>query len=241
MKRKQSNLILSLDVSCAKTFFEILDKTAKHIVMLKTHIDIIDNFEPKFIEKLRKYSQKFDFLIFEDRKFADIGSTVRKQYRNGIYRIADWAEFITVHTVAGEGIIKGLFDGISDRSCFLLARMSAKENLINETYTRKTIEIGRKNTSVVSGYIGHGKDVADIQRFKSRIPKGQLLLMPGVQLERGSDAMGQQYITVEEAVEGGADCVIVGRGIISGDNPDELAVQYQARGWSAYQKRTGQK
>lgn len=39
----------------------------------QTHIDIIEDFDHDLVEQLQALSQKHDFLIFEDRKFADIG------------------------------------------------------------------------------------------------------------------------------------------------------------------------
>jgi uridine monophosphate synthetase len=237
MQRKHSNLVLSLDVTSQSEFFGILDKAASEIVMLKTHVDILDDFDEHFIGKLQDYAKRYDFHIFEDRKFADIGNTVRMQYRKGIYKISEWSEFITVHLVAGAAILSGLFDGLSGRSSFLLARMSSKGNLINEAYTRKAIEAGRNNPEVVSGFIGHGKDQEDIRRFKAKFPAGMLLLMPGVKLESGTDKLGQQYITIEDAIGGGADCIIVGRGIIKSENPGATAKIYRERAWTAYTKR----
>ncbi len=237
IKEKKSNLVLSLDVTTQKEFFEILDETGSEIVMLKTHVDILDDYDENFVPKLQEYAKRQNFLIFEDRKFADIGNTVKHQYRNGVYKISDWAEFVTVHMVAGDGILKGLFDGMENRSSFVLARMSSKGNLINETYSRKCFEIARKNPNVVSGFIGHGKDVEDIKRFKAKFPVGMLLLTPGVKLERGSDAMGQQYITVEDAICGGADCIIVGRGIIKAKDRKKEAKIYRERAWKEYQER----
>jgi len=231
---KESNLVLSLDVSSSEKFFSILDKCAESIVMLKTHVDMIDDFTPDFIRRLVEYSQRYNFLIFEDRKFADIGSTVQKQFRSGVYKIADWAEYITVHMIVGEAILKGLFEGIENRSSFLLARMSAKGNLITEDYTRKVLEAGIKNERVVSGFIGHGDSPEDIRRLRNKIPEGMCLMMPGVQLGSTGDNLGQQYITPQQAVENGADCIIVGRGIIAADNVAAAASEYRKIAFDAY-------
>ena len=227
IEEKQSRLVLSLDVDNQRDFFKILEQTAEHIVMLKTHIDILSDFDGGFVPKLKTYAEKYKFMIFEDRKFADIGNTVKKQYQGGLYKISDWSDFITVHGIPGEGILQGLFDGVTGKSAFLLAKMSSAGNLMNETYTRRIFEMGKNHPDVVSGYIGHGKTVAEIRRLKNKIPKGQLLLMPGVKLTSGRDAMGQQYTSAAEAIEGGADLIIVGRGIIAADHPGEAAKAYK--------------
>jgi orotidine 5'-phosphate decarboxylase subfamily 1 len=237
MAEKQSNLVLSLDVTTQKEFFDMLDKVGDEIVMLKTHVDIIDDYDETFVPRLQEYASRQNFLIFEDRKFADIGNTVRHQFRNGVYKIADWAEYVTVHMVAGELILKGLFEGIEGHAGFVLARMSSKGNLLNETYTRKCFEAAKKNPQWVAGFIGHGTSVEDIKRFKAKFPGNQLLMMPGVKKEAGSDAMGQQYITIEQAVTGGADCIIVGRGILKADDPAAEARLYRERAWKAYTER----
>jgi len=231
MKEKKSRLVLSLDVDNQKDFFGLLKQTAPHIVMLKTHVDILNDFDQSFISKLKKYARDYDFLIFEDRKFADIGNTVRKQYSEGIYKIKDWSDFVTVHGVPGEGILNGLFEGTQDKAGFLLAKMSSKGNLMNDNYTRKIFEMGAKHPQWVSGYIVHANTVGELKRLKNKIPSGQLLLMPGVKLEKGRDQLGQQYTSVEEAIEGGADLIIVGRGIIHSIDPENTAKKYKEMSW----------
>ncbi len=236
---KRSNLILSLDVTSQKEFFGILDKVADKIVVLKTHIDILDDFSPDFIDKLNLRKKKHSFLIFEDRKFADIGNTVKHQYRNGIYKIEEWADFVTIHGVAGPGTLTGIMEGTKNRGAFLLARMSSCNNLITEEYTNRIIAMGEAEPSWVCGYIGHGKNREDIRRFKKKIPIHQLLLMPGVKKTAGTDSLGQQYLTVEEAVKGGADLIILGRGLYQADFPEKEAEEYREEAWNYYIEKQG--
>jgi len=234
--RKKSNLVLSLDVEDSETFFDILEQTGPEIFMVKTHVDIIKDYTAEFVPRLQALAAKQDFIIFEDRKFADIGSTVRKQFRSGVYKIADWAEYVTVHMIAGEAILDGLFGELdTPRSGFLLARMSAKGNLISETYTRQVLEVGKRRKECVSGYIGHGANVEDIKRFRNKIPQDQLLLMPGVNLDSKGDGLGQQYLTVQDAIAGGADAIIVGRGIIASSDPGTEAKRYREVAWQAFE------
>ena len=245
MERKKTNLILSLDATKQADFFRLLEAAADEIAMVKVHIDIIEDFDQSFSTRLLKLARERDFLILADRKFADIGNTARMQYRGGMYRIADWADSVTVHLISGDGILKGLFEedpnrpGKSMGSAFLLARMSSKGNLITDGYTRKVIEAGRANPQFVAGYIGHGENVDDLRRFRDKLPKGQLLLMPGVQLKPGKDALGQRYLSLEEAIAGGADCIIVGRGIYGAEDPVAAAKLYREKAWEAVEARRG--
>lgn len=238
MRERHSNLVLSLDVTTQDQFFAILSETAGSIAMLKTHIDILEDFDGSFLTRLRDLADQYRFLILEDRKFADIGNTVRRQFRGGSFAIAEWADFVTVHMISGEAILQGLFDGGTDRGAFLLARMSSRGNLIDGQYTERVIEIGSRH-ACVAGYIGHGSDANDLAGLRQMIPDEQLLLVPGVKMEAGHDSLGQQYLTVDDAVSGGADLIIVGRGISDDPNPGARAEQYRRRAWEKIEARGG--
>tara|TARA_B100001029_G_C15038731_1_gene442033 strand:- start:160 stop:1560 length:1401 start_codon:yes stop_codon:yes gene_type:complete len=238
IEQKRTNLTVSLDVTNQKDFFNILEPIADDVLMVKTHVDILDDFDNIFIEKLTQLSKEKDFIIFEDRKFADIGNTVYHQYKNGIYKISDWADAITIHAVAGEGTISGIFkDKLQNRSSFLLAKMSSKSNLMDPKYTKTVFELGEKNPNFVSGFIGHDKTIDGLKSLKESMPKGFLLLTPGVSLSATGDDLGQQYITTKAAISGGSDIIIVGRGIYGQSNPKLAAEEYRKQAWEAWQER----
>ncbi len=48
-------------------------------------------------------AKKYDLLIFEDRKFADIGR-VSKFQMAGFYDIRSWADIVTSHSISGPDV-----------------------------------------------------------------------------------------------------------------------------------------
>lgn len=62
-------------------------------------------------------------------------------------------------------------------------------------------------------------------------------LSTGVRLDESGDSLGQQYISPSSAIRDlHTDIIIVGRGIITADNPIATAEQYQQSGYRAYQE-----
>lgn len=50
------------------------EEVGDSICILKTHADIIDDWGDRTVRGLREIAKRKRFLIFEDRKFGDIGS-----------------------------------------------------------------------------------------------------------------------------------------------------------------------
>ena len=110
-ERKNTNIIASADLKTSKELLDFVREVGDSVCMVKVHSDIVEDFNKKTVDELLKLSKEKDFLIMEDRKFSDIGSTSQMQLF-GKSRIIDWADAITVHMISGEAIIKSLSENI---------------------------------------------------------------------------------------------------------------------------------
>ena len=213
MESKKSNLCFNPDVTKAEELLKFADEVGPFICLLKTHVDLIEDFSWEFVEKLTALASKHGFMIFEDRKFADIGTISAKQYKHGIYKISDWADITNAHIVSGPGIIDGLKQvGLpKERGLLLLAQMSSSGTMAKGSYTKEAVELAKKHKDFVMGFICMEKLIDD---------PGFIHMTPGVKKQKGTDALGQQYKTVESVIlENGSDVIIVGRGIYQADDP----------------------
>ncbi|XP_072171665.1 uridine 5'-monophosphate synthase-like [Diadema setosum] len=230
MEEKQTNLAFSVDVTSSNRVLELADEVGPHICVLKTHVDILEDFSQSFVQSLLELATKHNFLIFEDRKFADIGNTVQHQYSSGVYRIAEWSHITNAHAVAGPGTVSGLkaVGGPRNRACLLIGQMSSKGNLATGEYTKATVQMAEDNADFVIGFISTSSLTSD--------PKF-IHMTPGVKLAEGKDSLGQQYLTPDEVIANRrSDIIIVGRGIYEASDPAGAAKDYREAGMAAYQK-----
>ncbi len=231
MDAKKTNLIFSADVTQKNKLFELADLVGPEISVLKVHCDAIDDYDKDFPAQLCALAKKHNFLIWEDRKFADIGTIALKQYTGGIFRIADWADMVTVHSIAGDGTLQALksTEKTKDAAFLLLAQMSSANTLAQGDYTTHTVKLALQHSNNVIGVIC---------REKLSDNPGLLHFTPGVQMAEGGDAFGQQYLTPDKVInELGSDIIIVGRGILQAKDPLVEAQRYKKAGWDAYLKR----
>lgn len=234
MEEKKTNLAVAVDVGTVGELLDIADKVGPHVCVLKTHVDLFDEWDDAIASKLKELAAKHKFLLFEDRKFADIGNTVVGQYRGGIYKIAEWSHITNAHMVPGPGIIEGLKSvGLEkDRGLLLLAEMSSKGTLAAGSYTTAAAEAAQKHPDFVMGFIS----IAPSKWPKHLLDQGMIHMTPGVSLSTDSDSLGQQYNTPTSVInERGSDIIIVGRGVIASTDPQRSAEEYKLAGWNAYE------
>ncbi|KTW31165.1 orotidine-5'-phosphate decarboxylase [Pneumocystis jirovecii RU7] len=131
------------------------DLAGPYICVLKTHADAIDDFSPATAAALRAVARKHAFFLFEDRKFADIGTTVQRQYVGGILRIVEWADYVDAHICAGDSAVCALADAGRPygRGLFLIAEMSTQNELI---YSASS-----KDNAGIEQALGNNIDKAD--------------------------------------------------------------------------------
>ncbi|XP_076199120.1 uridine 5'-monophosphate synthase isoform X2 [Aptenodytes patagonicus] len=231
MEKKQTNLCLSADVTSSEELLQLAAILGPSICILKTHVDILNDFTQEVVKELRTLADQHEFLIFEDRKFADIGNTVKHQYEGGVFRIASWSDIVNAHVVPGSGVVKGLKEvGLPlQRGCLLVAEMSSQGSLATGEYTKAAM--AEDNSDFIFGFIS-GSRVSNKLEF--------LHLTPGVQLQTGGDNLGQKYLSPEEVItKKGSDIIIVGRGILSASDRLQEAEKYRKAAWESYVSRLG--
>ncbi|MGE8434350.1 orotidine-5'-phosphate decarboxylase [Chryseobacterium joostei] len=217
---KKSNLIASADVTTTQELLNFAEKVGPHIVALKTHIDIISDFEyEKTITPLKEIAAKYQFLLMEDRKFADIGNTQELQFTSGVFKITNWADFVTSQVIGGFESL----DCFNNVGVVAIVGMSSKGTLTTASYREEALKVALSHPNVIGGV------------SQNKIPEELLLFTPGVNLADSGDGKGQQYNTPEHVFKTlHTDFIIVGRGIYKSDNPEASAVTYKTEGWNAY-------
>lgn len=227
--RKSSNLCVAADVESSAKLLEVAREVGPHVFALKTHVDILPDFNKDTAEQLQKIASELDFLIFEDKKFVDIGATVTRQFSNGAW----FADFVTAAPVlGGPGVIEGIAAARPSRPAgvVIVAEMSSAGALRSGEYVARCRTLAAEHGTSVVGFVCQS-DLLDCP--------GQLQMTPGVHMKASGDSQGQQYVSVRQAVvERGADVCIVGRGVTRADEGVKEAAQaYQKEAWEAYGER----
>lgn len=231
IESKSSNLALALDAPDAQTLLNWAEQLSPMACMLKVHSDMIPNWTPDTAHTLRALADQYQCLLFEDRKFADIGSTNRRQFTESPLNIHQWADIVSAHVLAGLESVQALADALTDQQgLLLLSDMSSAGHLMNTDYQAACRHMAQACTPQVIGLISQ-KGWPESPEF--------LTCTPGVHLKAQPGNWGQCYRTPEHAIlRDRCDVIIVGNGITSDPQPKEAARRFQEAAWQAWTARS---
>ncbi len=236
---KESLVVLAADLPTIDGIVDIIESVGSRVCALKTHVDMVDDFSTEDWAKVVDAAHRHRMLLFEDRKFADIGRVAQTQM-GGLYNIRSWADIVTSHSVSGPDVVDGIaaaWDQVKRvGGVLLLAQMSSSGSLLEGEYSQRTLEMGAASPHVI-GYIGNGSSPSDLEVLRAKVGEGRMIWTPGVNTKAVEGVLGQRYGHHADAVRSGSDAIIVGSGIHGFDDPAASAQEYANESWKALMER----
>ena len=194
---------------------------------------IIDNLDPKKCmvkigsvsfnssgHELIFYAAEKGFEIFLDLKLHDIPNTVKKSIE-GLAALP--IKLLTIHASGGKNMMKAAMEGVSgsDIKVFgVTALTSLSDDDTNEIYRRSATEqvnamLDLAESACIDGVVCSPHELELVSKRESL-----LSITPGIRLDESNDDQ-KRVMTPKEAINLGADYLVIGRPITSSNNIKE--------------------
>jgi len=199
-----SRLILALDVLERDKALEIVKKTAPYLHAVKVGWPLVMNAGMDIVSEISKIAK-----VICDFKVADIPNTTRL-----IVRTAKkyGASGIIVHSFVGRDSVRAAVEEASTLDVFVVTEMSHPGALdFMQENAEKMVNIALEEGA--KGIIAPATRPARLKEIR-KIAGNLLILSPGV---------GAQGGKAKEAIDAGADYIIVGRSIYNAPEPEKAA------------------
>ena len=160
------------------------------------------------------------FDVFLDLKLHDIPNTVKKSIE-GLSSLP--IKILTIHTSGGKNMMEAAMEGVSssDIKVFGVTALTSLSDFdTNEIYRRSTFEqvnamLDLAESACIDGVVCSPHELELVSKRESL-----LSITPGIRLEKSNDDQ-KRVMTPKQAIELGADYIVIGRPITKSKNIKE--------------------
>jgi len=222
-------IIVAIDVNNIAELEKLVDKLRSVVKIFKIGSELFTSCGVSAIEVVRRKGGK----VFLDLKFHDIPNTVAKASRaitrQGIH-------MFTVHTIGGLDMMKQAVEASRDEASRLntphplvlgvtvLTSLSAKDMPsigIDGTLSDEVVRLAKlAEKAGLSGVIASPQELPVLRK---NLKKDFLIVTPGVRPLWSQKNDQERIATPKEAVENGADYLVIGRPITAQEDPKAAA------------------
>ena len=216
--RPDNPLIVALDVSDLDAAEAMAERLHGEAGVLKIGLELFAARGPEAVTRLRAFGP-----VFLDVKLHDIPNTVEGAARN-CARLG--IAMMTVHALGGEAMVRAAVRGAirgadeAGHPIPMVLAVTVLSSLAGEGLASPSSLAFEAVAAGASGVVVSGEDVAQVHEV---LGPNACLVVPGIR-PAGSNGHDQvRILTPEEAVERGADYLVVGRPITESSDPAGVA------------------
>jgi orotidine-5'-phosphate decarboxylase len=185
---------------------------------MKVGLELFTAAGPPVVERVREHAP-----VFLDLKLHDIPTTVGKAARNAA-RLGP--EMLSVHALGGEAMVRAAVDGAARGAGEAgveppaVVAVTVLSSLAGEGLASPASLAFEAVAAGARGVVVSGEDVALVREALGPQP---LLVVPGIRPSGHSNNDQIRVLTPAEALEKGADYIVVGRPITDSPDPEVAA------------------
>jgi orotidine-5'-phosphate decarboxylase len=223
MTKVAEKIIVALDVPTRKEALALVDQLRDRISSFKIGLQLYTAEGPEIVRAVRKTGAH----VFLDLKLHDIPNTVARAVESAS---ALGAQMLTVHLSGGGEMIRAAIAARkSDMSILgVTVLTSANDETLRETGISDKIDghvLRLARLGVEHGIDGIVASPREIKMLRAELGDKIKIVVPGIR-PSWSDAGDQKRVmTPREAIEAGADFLVIGRPIIAHANPREAVTK----------------
>jgi orotidine-5'-phosphate decarboxylase len=211
-------LVVAVDTSDLEAAEDLSRRVAGHVGMVKAGMELFTAAGPRCVAALRRHAP-----VFLDLKLHDIPATAAAAARNA-GRLGP--AILTVHALGGPEMVRAAVDGAAEGAAetegdppaviavTVLSSLAEAAGASPASLAFEAVEAGAR------GAVVSGEDVKEVREALGRWP---VLVVPGVRPAGHGANDHVRVLTPAEALEAGADHLVIGRPITSAPDPAAAA------------------
>ena len=220
--RNSSQVILALDFSDMASTVEMINLTKEHIGIYKLGLEFYLSHGKSGVKEIQ--SRFSGIEIFLDLKLHDIPNTVAGACRS----VADIdPKFLTVHASGGSKMISAAsstLPNVEITAVTILTSLDQKQMIaMGLSENIETLTLSLAKNAVNSGARAIVSSPQEVSLLRKHLGEKVTLITPGVRPSGAERDDQERVMTPREAIDAGADFVVIGRPITKASDPKQAA------------------
>jgi len=223
MTKAADKIIVALDVPTKKHALELITKLQNQIAFFKIGLQLYIAEGPEIVRAVSSTGSK----AFLDLKLHDIPNTVARAVESAD-RLG--VQMLTIHLSGGGEMIRAAIKSRGNRTLLLgvtVLTSSTEETLreigIEDQVDNQVLRLAK--LGVEAGIDGIVASPHEIQALRREFGDGIKIIVPGIRPDWSEPGDQKRMMTPREALEAGADYLVIGRPITAHPKPQEAVAK----------------